>query len=264
VGAGTGTGTAVGAGLGRGDGVGADLGVGVGVGSADVRGEVGVGAGAGTDAGGCVTTLRIGDSIDMTPERSGHRRAAREVASSLRAGDVGMVRVSESLEIPVAASCGTGMVFASASGCERGGVVAGASAGVSRDVARVGRPREVFRTVGDAVPSRVTVTLSVSERPRFPAPSYATASNLCSPAVAVRESQSNFTAPLLNRASGVPSRSRSIRAIPDSSKASTAIGTAPCASMGAISSTLGGVRSFATTITRREEIVRPSRRVARA
>jgi hypothetical protein len=84
------------------------------------------------------------------------------------------------------------------------------------------------------------------------------------PLAAVVEFQSNITAPLLNRATGVPSRSSSIRAIPDSSDASIAIGTASIASLGALSRTLGGVMSFVTTIVRREETVRPSRRIARA
>lgn len=84
------------------------------------------------------------------------------------------------------------------------------------------------------------------------------------PFATVDESQSNFTVALLNRATGCPSMRSSIRAMPDASEALIAIGTAPSASIGAMSSTFGGVMSFATTTARREEMTRPSRRMASA
>jgi hypothetical protein len=107
-----------------------------------------------------------------------------------------------------------------------------------------------------------TVTLSVPERPTFPAPSYASAWNVCSPLAAVVESQLKLTAPLLNCAIGAPSRSSSMRAIPDPSEATIESGTPSLASNGAISRTSGGVTSFATTTARCEEMARPSRRIA--
>jgi hypothetical protein len=194
----------------------------------------------------------------MRLDTLGERRAAIALCFSVPV-EAEMVTGGEVAQVPGSRSWAFGPPFGGAVDC--GAAAVPDARGTAAEAVFVARLAGTPGIIGAGRSSR-TVTLSISERPRLPAPSYATASSRCSPTVAVRGSHSNFTAALLKRASGAPSRSKSIRAIPDWSKASTTMGTAPCASVGAISSTVGGVTSFATRMTRLEEIVRPSRSVA--